>query len=246
MTNSEGEKEKKEEKEEGYQVIFKEGLLSAIDQKMDSFPASYGDKYGVHTKQVDLSYNSLTKIENLSKFTKLTSLVLDNNQLESKQDFPKNPNLQTLWVNNNNITDLKEFIDCIQKAFPNINYLSMMKNPACPNYFTGKDAEDYQRYRYYVLHKLRKLKFLDSSPVTEKEKKEAIRIGPYMITAKPAQQQQQQPQAKNENENVPKEEYSSSPPPEPEGKGKTRIGVASYVYHGKHSEGNRFIMNQDL
>jgi hypothetical protein len=55
----------------------------------------------------------------------------------------------------------------------------MLKNPACPNYFVGKDFEDYQRYRYfaplilsfitskkrlYVLYRLKNLKFLDYSP----------------------------------------------------------------------------------
>ncbi len=38
-------------------------------------------------------------------------------------------------------------MDCITKAFSNITYLSMLKNPACPNFFTGKDFDDYKRYR---------------------------------------------------------------------------------------------------
>ena len=75
----------------------------------------------------------------------------------------------------------------------------MLKNPACPNYFIGKDSDDYQRYRYsvllvivayhyyryYVLHRLKKLKFLDSTPVSSKERKEAERVGPYSLPAKP-------------------------------------------------------------
>ncbi len=44
--------------------------------------------------------------------------------------------------------------------------------------------------RYYVVYRIKKLKFLDSSAVTEAERKEANRVGPYMITAKPTQTQQ--------------------------------------------------------
>jgi len=120
----------------------------------------------------------------------------------------------------------------------------MLKNPACPNYFTGKDFEDYKRYRYYVLFRLKKLKFLDSSPVSSAERKEANRVGPYMIPAKPDESQYKQPKEK------PKESTGDLPmlPNElqPEGKGAARFGVSSYVYYGKHSEGNRFIMNEDL
>jgi hypothetical protein len=61
----------------------------------------------------------------------------------------------------------------------------MLKNPACPNYFVGKDGEDYKRYRYFVLFKLKKLKFLDSSPVSAEERKQAEKQGAYMIPAKP-------------------------------------------------------------
>jgi hypothetical protein len=46
----------------------------------------------------------------------------------------------------------------------------MMKNPACPNYFTGKDSDDYRRYRQFVLARLSKLKFLDASAVTASER----------------------------------------------------------------------------
>jgi hypothetical protein len=33
--------------------------------------------------------------------------------------------------------------------------------------FSGRDTDDYQRYRYYVLFRLKDLRFLDSSSVTE-------------------------------------------------------------------------------
>jgi len=215
--------------------------LSFVGASLTEIPKELGIKYGNKVRQLDLSYNSITTIKELENFTELKSLVLDNNSLNSAQKIAPNSKMQTLWVNNNNITDLKEFLDSISRAFPNLTYLSMLKNPACPNYFTGKDFDDYKRYRYYVLYRLRKLKFLDSSPVTEVEKKESLRVGPYMITAKPDQAQYTTPR-----------EISQDPFPtlpndlQPEGKGSAKFGVSSYVYYGKHSEGNRFIVNEDL
>ncbi len=89
-------------------------------------------------------------------------------------------------------------MDCVVKSFPNLTYLSMLKNPACPNYFTGKDSDDYKRYRfvplsthhspitrYYVLFRLPKLKFLDSTPVSAEERKQAGKVGSYAVIAKP-------------------------------------------------------------
>jgi len=86
---------------------------------------------------------------------------------------------------------------------------------------------------------------LDSSPLTTSEKKEAARVGPYMITAKPDEAQYQS------TKEVPKSEQTEELPNlptdlQPEGKGAARFGISSYVYYGKHSEGNRFIVNEDL
>ncbi len=88
---------------------------------------------------------------------------------------------------------------------------------------------------------MKKLKFLDSSNVTAEERKEASRVGPYMITAKPTQQAAPE----TPQESVPMLPTLPSDL-QPEGKGSARFGVSSYVYYGKHSEGNRFIMNDDL
>ena len=41
-------------------------------------------------------------------------------------------------------------------------------------------------YRYYVLHKLPQLTFLDSKPVSNDERKEAKRVGAFMRVVRPA------------------------------------------------------------
>jgi len=91
------------------------------------------------------------------------------------------------------------------------------------------------------------LKFLDSSPVNEQERREAARVGPYMITAKPDESQYKP----NKENSIPGKETIEGLPMlpndlQPEGKGSARFGISSYVYYGKHSEGNRFIVNEDL
>ena len=41
-------------------------------------------------------------------------------------------------------------------------------------------------YRYYVLHKLTQLTFLDSKPVSNEERKEAKRVGAFMRVVRPS------------------------------------------------------------
>ena len=55
----------------------------------------------------------------------------------------------------------------IKQSYPNLTFLSLLGNTACPNELVLKDEDDYQRYRYYVLHNLPALKFLDSRAVSE-------------------------------------------------------------------------------
>lgn len=86
-------------------------------------------------------------LTNISGFSELQHLVVDNNMLVSDQDFPKLENLHTLCVNGNEIDDLDIFLDSAEANFPKLAYLSMLKNPACPNFFVGKQDEDYLRYR---------------------------------------------------------------------------------------------------
>jgi len=219
--------------------------LSVVGQDLSEVPVDLGEKYGAKITQLDLSYNNIETISNLEKFVLLDSLVIDNNRLSSNQQWPTISTLRTLCVNNNEISDLEAFLEPIVKAFSGLTYLSLLKNPACPNYFTGKDQDDYQRYRYFVLYKLPNLKYLDSSPVTDKEKKEAKRVGKFVgRVARPAE-----------------EEYKK--PADPEGDlkdikalpsdlraadqaGGASFGVSRYVYYGRQSEGNRFIRDDQL
>lgn len=165
--------------------------------------------------------------------------MFDHNELVSKQDFPYIATLETLWVNANNIDSLDIFLDSIVQAFPKLNYLSMLKNPCCPNYFVGKDSAAYQKYRYNVLARIPGLKFLDASPITSEERVEAQKIA--SSTARPDQSQY------GRASSAPTvDESLALPTTDPNAKSATTFGVAKYVYYGRQSEGNRFILDNQL
>ncbi|KAL9653715.1 hypothetical protein ABK040_014661 [Willaertia magna] len=124
--------------------------------------------------ELDLSHNNLTDInENINLFENLNSLVLDHNRLHSNLNICGGKVLNKitlLWVNSNKIKDLVPFILKISQQFPNLKIFSMLKNEACPNYFSGGTMEQYEQYRLFVISKLKNLTVLDTTPVTKSER----------------------------------------------------------------------------
>ncbi|GFR78741.1 leucine-rich repeat-containing protein C10orf11-like protein [Elysia marginata] len=187
-------------------------------------------------------------LKNLSRITFLRELILDNNDLSDDITLPTLKELHTLTLNKNRLTDLNGLIEKLASKCPNLTYLSLLGNQACPNQLSScdKDDEDYQRYRYYVLYKLPKLKFLDSSPVLAAEVAEAKRVGPFMVVVRPKDSDQED-SLSHELPGSPK--YSPLPADMTQEEGKDHqgtFGKSKYMYYGRHSEGNRFIRNKDL
>ncbi|KAI5142442.1 Leucine-Rich Melanocyte Differentiation-Associated Protein [Manis pentadactyla] len=93
----------------------------------------------------------------------------------------------TKILNLYHITDLDYLLDHLAEVTPALEYLSLLGNVACPNELVSleKDEEDYRRYRYFVLHKLPNLKFLDARKVTRQEREEALVRGAFMKVVKP-------------------------------------------------------------
>lgn len=120
--------------------------------------------------------NTNSNVSSLREFSKLETLVLDGNSITSHTKFPPLPSLRTLWVNKNSINNLATFIDHLVESVPNIKFLSMLNNDACPNFFNGGTLKQYKDYRHYVISRLRNLETLDDAPVTEEERDEAMRI----------------------------------------------------------------------
>ncbi|XP_045424854.1 leucine-rich melanocyte differentiation-associated protein isoform X2 [Lemur catta] len=181
-------------------------------------------------------------LEGLSAFGSLEELILDNNLLGDDLMLPRLPRLHTLTLNKNQITDLECLLDHLAEVTPALEYLSLLGNVACPNELVSleKDEEDYKRYRCFVLHKLPNLKFLDARKVTRQEREEALVRGAFMKVVKP----------KVSSEDVaasPEHHYTPLPSASRElTSHRGVLGKCHYVYHGKNSEGNRFIRDDQL
>lgn len=248
--------------EEKPQWNFSRGVLSGACQDLTTIPSDLGSTYGSRATQLDLSFNNLTEVRHLEGFTKLKTLILDNNALSDSSAIEVPPTVRILSLNNNNISDVAAFLDGLGAPLKStLAQLSLLKNPGCPSPYFGSDTDDYARFRLYVVHVLPRLEYLDSTKVTDAERTEAKRRGALLRPAKliRAAERQQEQQAELEAERKRKGEWDKAEEEsvsnttalpqdlaEPGSSGPARFGMCSYVYYGKQSEGNRFILNDDL
>ncbi|KAL7383212.1 hypothetical protein ABVT39_006604 [Epinephelus coioides] len=178
-------------------------------------------------------------------FTELEELVVDNNLLGNDLRLPSLTKPVTSPFEHLGKFDSDALLEHLADVTPSLEYLSLLGNEACPNQLVSpdKDEDDYQRYRYFVLHKLPQLKFLDSRKVTKKEVTEAQARGAFMKVVKPKSEALSN-EAGSESHPLP-----YTPLPRGSRDAKNHKGVFAkcrYVYYGKHSEGNRFIRNDQL
>ncbi|XP_072050949.1 leucine-rich melanocyte differentiation-associated protein-like [Amphiura filiformis] len=230
---------------QGMGPILEGSQLAYIEHGCASIPQELGQWYGSKVTRLDLSFNCIRSLEGLDRFTLLEELVLDNNDIDDSIQFPQMPKLHTLQINKNKISNIDSFTDKLKANCPSLTYLSMLGNQACPNELLSldKDEEDYQRYRYYVIFKLEKLRFLDSRPVKESERNEAKRVGSYMRVVKADETDMGVPNSSDTSA----EKYNPLPEDTKDGgQHQGTFGRCRYVYYGRHSEGNRFIRNSDL
>eukprot|EP00056_Hartaetosiga_gracilis_P010684 m.159248 g.159248 ORF g.159248 m.159248 type:complete len:281 (+) comp13366_c4_seq3:2975-3817(+) len=226
-------------------VSLSNGTLSCAFRDFEIVPKQLADRYGALTKRLDLSHNMLTCVDHLEQFTQLRELVLDNNSIETLVLPEPMLHLQTLSMNKNNIVDIDKLINTIQTFAPNLTFLSLLGNIACPNELVEKEETDYQRYRYLVLHSLPKLKFLDSRKVSAEECETAAQQGQFMravVLKEEDLEQQLQQQVPTPSQYTPLPNTTDADLQQHKGS----VGRCKYVYYGKHSEGNRFIRNNDL
>lgn len=141
---------------------------------------------------------------------------------------------------------------------------------------TDGEQAAYRRYRLYTIHRLPKLHFLDSTEITEEERKEAKRVGANMAVRRPIPGSEAMNSSSSgsggdlaESGGTPKSlsspEVGSYNMSAEEEKAMTlrrqrqkeellshRPKAAAFLargkprYDGSNSEGNRFIMNDDL
>lgn len=259
-------------------LFFHEGFLSFASRDCHQFPAELLVKFASKTKKLDLSFNRLVGVKGLECFVDLEELILDNNELTDDVNFPNLAKLATLSVNKNRVVDLDRFVSMCRWKFPSLTFLSLVGNACCPNLTTlnsgdEDDLDEYQRYRYAVLHKIPNLKFLDFTPVADSERTEAAKRGKFLATVKVDEQAVDSLLASsasleaaaiakkkgNKSSDSTPAEYSPLPTTtradriDAGGVGgggavttKEAYGKCRYVYYGKQSEGNRFIANDTL
>ncbi|KAK7112631.1 leucine-rich melanocyte differentiation-associated protein-like isoform X2 [Littorina saxatilis] len=236
----------KDEEQDQDRPIFSDGQLSYLGHDVEEIPPEVIAEYAEKTVRLDLSFNRIQSLHGLERFTQLEELILDNNELSDDVIFPSMSTLTTLCLNKNRFLELEPLMQQLKLRFPQLSYLSLLGNAACPNQLssTEKDEEDYQRYRYYVLFHLPQLKFLDSSGVQQAEMIEAKRRGQYMQVVRPAEE-------KEEEESGEAAPQYSPLPTGPQQQSDTdkhlgRWGKSRSRYLGRNSEGNRFITDMAL
>ncbi|KAG5329144.1 LRMDA protein, partial [Acromyrmex charruanus] len=206
---------------------------------------------------LDLSYNELSTISGIKDFEQLQELILDNNKLDNLKTLPHMPTLTTLSLNNNKIFNIDKALDRIRECCPNVEYVSLLGNPGCPDQLTNPtftDEDDYERYRLYAIHILPpSLRFLDSRRVTQQERSNANTRGRYSKTIKliPELIRKYVPSSTQTNNEFDDIYFNIHYTPLPSSvrnpqDHKGVYGKCKYRYSGKNSEGNRFISNNDL
>uniref|UniRef100_A0AAQ4NQF4 Leucine rich melanocyte differentiation associated n=1 Tax=Gasterosteus aculeatus aculeatus TaxID=481459 RepID=A0AAQ4NQF4_GASAC len=124
--------------------------ISYIGHDGTDIPEFLGDTYGHFARRLDLSFNLLRSLAGLEMFTALEELIVDNNLLGNDLLLPRLPNLHTLTLNKNKLTDIEDLLEHLADVTPSLVYLSLLGNEACPNQLVSpdKDEDDYQRYSH--------------------------------------------------------------------------------------------------
>jgi len=108
--------------------------LSLAFRQLDHIPLCIATSRGADTiTKLDLTECNICDLSNLCYFPALELLVLDKNGLSSISTCPVLPKLHTLWCNHNSISSLGSFLGDVARKFPNIYYLSLMRNPVNPD-----------------------------------------------------------------------------------------------------------------
>jgi hypothetical protein len=225
--------------------------LNLVDMDLTEVPSSYLSSAASYLT-LNLSENRLSPPCNLHHFSKVHTLVLDKNGLKSVSGFAKMLSVTTLWFNNNNVTDIVSFLDDVASTFPNVTYLACMRNPCSPPLaiVSEEDVETTRRFRLYVIYRLPKLQFLDSSPVAQNERKEASVKGQYLAPRRPTGGSTgggaSSPASASSMPTAQQTSPQAAAPVEALKRPSSFLGMGSSRYDGANSEGNRFITDKHL
>ena len=115
---------------------------------------------------LQLSDNSISKLDNIPLLPRLTTLLLSNNKISSvdPEVCQKLPNLSCLILTNNHIQNLSD-LDALS-GFKKLEYLSLYDNPVSLK----------KHYRDYCIFKLPFVRYLDYKKVTQLERVNAAKL----------------------------------------------------------------------
>nr|ACO15719.1 C10orf11 homolog [Caligus clemensi] len=165
-----------------YQHFEHDNLSTTLSGSKNNWNHSLFDNSFNYNNQyiLDLSHTFLEDLSGLVDFPFLKALILNNCSLTNKaiSTLPELHHLETLSLNKNELYDISLTCEHIKSSCPNLRHLSLHLNPICPDELseTFNLSYDYERYRNYCIRKIPTLAFLDSSPVTLKEKMYANNI----------------------------------------------------------------------
>ncbi|XP_058813367.1 leucine-rich melanocyte differentiation-associated protein [Topomyia yanbarensis] len=238
--------------------IDDEKKLIYFDQKTYKLPEAILNLYSDRVRHLDLSYNKLSSFASLELFNNLEELVLDNNYLNDEVIFPAQlDRIKLLSLNNNKFENLDLLLTKLSLCFPNLEYLSLLGNPACPSHLLSlKYSEyDYLKYRLYIIRYLPRLRILDAQRVKKMER-DFVRCQQNQEYETDDSDSRRGSSLKHFYVNLSSRlgVRSKDPPvyhPLPEsireaGDHRGAYGKCRYRYIGAQSEGNRFILNTDL
>jgi hypothetical protein len=119
---------------------------------------------------LDVSHNKFRNVRFLYKFKKIHTLVLDKNPDLELQSLPIMPLLKILYLNYCNITNLTKCVYQLTTSCPNLEHLSLMGNPIANTFNDRITPISQHDYRMFVIHLMKKLKYLDDKAVTKDER----------------------------------------------------------------------------
>eukprot|EP00037_Helgoeca_nana_P032947 m.416068 g.416068 ORF g.416068 m.416068 type:complete len:423 (+) comp29825_c0_seq1:82-1350(+) len=153
---------------------FVDGALSCAERDLVTLPLAIAAGFGASATKLDISWNLLESLESVAPFFFLEELMVDNGKLVSPIRLPELPFLRVLSLNNNLLTDVHDLVTGTKQC-PRLSYLSVRKNPLCPDALLGISSEgEYTLYRQYLISQLDTLVFLDATAVTDLERKRAV------------------------------------------------------------------------
>ncbi|XP_045449279.1 leucine-rich melanocyte differentiation-associated protein-like [Melitaea cinxia] len=150
--------------------------LTLAYERLYELPTTIIERFCDHVQYLDISHNKITNLDGLVHFKLLTTLIADDNPITENCSFPPMPKLQLLWLNRCKIASLYPWVSKLKESCPNLQYLSLMGNPAAPSYFNGGTFYEYLQYRLFVISQFPSLLHLDDRKVTDDQREESQRL----------------------------------------------------------------------